>query len=112
VSVCNRTPNGCVEGNSFSLATLRDFSVRAQWSNVPQGTHTALIEFLAPGGAAYQTRHVAFAVGETDGGSAATDTIVPVSGSMIAQRGVTGMWTVRVSLDGLWFTTQAVDIEP
>src|ERR1700757_563958 len=68
IAVCNRTPGGCVSGTAFSLGALRDLSVRVQWTNVLPGTHTALVEMLAPGGAAYQTRHVPFTA--SDAGTA------------------------------------------
>lgn len=110
VAVCNRTPGGCVSGGTFSLGTLRDLSVRVQWTNVMPGTHTALVEMLAPGGAAYQTRHVPFTA--SDAGTAETDTIIPVSGSMITQRGITGAWSLRVSLDGQDLATQNLEIQP
>lgn len=112
VTLCNRTPSGCASGASFSLATLRDLTINVAWSNVPAGTHTQTTEMLEPGGGLFEVKSQAFAIADNSNGAAQTEEILPVSGTMITQRRVTGAWKVRVSLDTTMSATQTVQIDP
>jgi len=112
VSVCNRTPSGCASGMSFSLGTLRDLEVNTAWSNVPAGTHTQTTEILDPGGGLFEAKSQGFAIADNSDGTAETEEIVPVSGTMITQRRITGAWKVRVSLDTTMSVTQTVQLDP
>jgi len=44
-------------------------------------------------------------------GEVQTDALIPISGSMITQREITGTWTLRVSLDGQAIATQSITFE-
>jgi hypothetical protein len=112
VTVCNRTPSGCTSGASFSLGTLRDLAVNADWSNVPAGTHTQTTEILEPGGGLFEVKSQAFAIADNSDGTVQTEEIVPVSGTMITERRITGAWKVRVSLDTTMSVTQTVQLDP
>jgi hypothetical protein len=112
VTVCNRTPSGCAPAASYSLGTLRDLAVNAAWSNVPAGTHTQTTEILEPGGGLFEVKSQAFAIADKSDGTAQTEEIVPVSGTMITQRRITGAWKVRVSLDTTMSVTQTVQLDP
>jgi hypothetical protein len=112
VTICNRTPSGCMSGPSFSLGTLRDLAIDAAWSNVPAGTHTQTTEILEPGGGLFEVKSQAFAIAENSDGTVQTQEIVPVSGTMITQRRITGAWQVRVSLDTTMSVTQTVQVDP
>lgn len=112
LSVCNQTPTGCSTAASYSLGSLRDLAVNVQWSHVPEGTHTATLEVLEPAGGAYQVHNVSFVIAGTNDGSAETHVLVPIAGSWITRRGVTGAWNVRVSLDGQNIGTQSVEFQP
>jgi hypothetical protein len=112
VTVCNRTPSGCAPGASFSLGTLRDLAINTAWSNVPAGTHTQTTEILEPGGGLFETKSQAFAIADNSDGTAQTEEIVPVSGTMITQRRLTGTWKVRVSLDTTMNVMQTVQLGP
>jgi hypothetical protein len=112
VTVCSRTPSGCTSAASFSLGTLRDLAVNAAWSNVPAGTHTQTTEILEPGGGLFEVKSQAFAIADISDGTAQTEEIVPVSGTMITQRRITGAWKVRVSLDTTMSVTQTVQLDP
>jgi len=112
VTVCNRTPSGCTSGASFSLGTLRDLAIDAAWSNVRPGTHTQTTEILEPSGGLFEVKSQAFAVDDNSNGTAQTEEIVPVSGTMITQRRITGAWKVRVSLDTTMSVTQTVQVDP
>lgn len=112
VTLCNRTPSSCTSGASFSLATLRDLAINVDWSNVPAGTHTQTTEILEPSGGLFEVKSQAFAIADNSNGAAQTEEIVPVSGTMITQRRLTGTWKVRVSLDTTMSATQTVQIDP
>jgi hypothetical protein len=112
VTLCNRTPSGCASGASFSLATLRDLAINVDWSNVPAGTHTQTTEILEPSGGLFEVKSQAFAIADNSSGTVQTEEILPVSGTWIKQRRVTGAWKVRVSLDTTMSVTQTVQVDP
>jgi hypothetical protein len=110
ISVCNRTPDSCADAQTFSLAQIRDLSIHVDWKNVPQGTRSQKLEMLDPGGGSYQVMNTSF-VEEDGNGEAQTDSLIPISGSMITQRGITGTWVIRVSLDEQVIATQNITFE-
>jgi hypothetical protein len=112
ISVCNKTPNACADAQTFSLAQIRDLSIHVDWKNVSPGTRTQKLEMLDPGGGSYQVLNTSFLEEEAGTGQAQTDSLIPISGSMITQRGMTGTWTLRVSLDGQEVATQSITFEP
>lgn len=112
MTVCNKTPDGCSQQPSFSLAQVRDLAIHVDWKNVAPGTRTQKLEVLDPGGGSYQVLNTSF-VEEEDGNSVAqTDVLIPISGSMITQRSIAGPWMFRVSLDEKQVATQSVTFEP
>jgi len=112
VTLCNRTPSGCAAGASFSLGTLRDLAIDVTWSNVPAGTHTQMTEILEPSGGLFEAKSQAFGIDANSNGTMQTEEILPVSGTMITQRRITGAWTVRVSLDTTMSVTQTLQVDP
>jgi len=112
MTVCNRTPDGCSQQQSFSLGTIRDLAIRVDWKNVAPGTRTQKLELLDPGGGSYQVLNTSFVEEDGGSGAAATDVLIPISGSMITQRSITGTWTFRVSLDDQTIATQSVTFAP
>ncbi len=111
MSLCNQTPAGCSAAASYSLGSMRDLAVNVQWSHVPEGTHTATFEILQPGDGLYQAQNVSF-VADAAAASGQTSVLVPVAGTWITQRGLTGIWTVRVSLDGTAMGKQTFTLDP
>ena len=111
ISVCNKTPDACADAQTFSLAQIRDLAIHVDWKNVPQGTRTQKLEMFDPGGGSYQVLNTSFVEEDGGNGELQTDSLIPVSGSMITQRGITGVWTFRVSLDGQVIATQNVTFE-
>lgn len=111
ISVCNKTPDACADAQTFSLAQIRDLAIHVDWKNVPQGTRTQKLEMFDPGGGSYQVLNASFVEEDGENGEAQTDSLIPISGSMITQRGITGVWTFRVSLDGQVIATQTVTFE-
>lgn len=112
ISVCNKTPDGCSQQPSFSLVAIRDLAIHVDWKNVSSGTRTQKLEMLDPGGGSYQVLNTSFVEEDGDNGAAATDVLVPISGSMITQRSITGTWTLRVSLDEQAVATQRITFAP
>jgi hypothetical protein len=111
ISVCNKTPDSCADAQTFSLAQIRDLAIHVDWKNVPQGTRTQKLEMFDPGGGSYQVLNTSFVEEDGGNGEVQTDSLIPVSGSMITQRGITGVWTFRVSLDSQVIATQNVTFE-
>jgi hypothetical protein len=112
MTVCNKTPDGCSQQPSFSLGTIRDLAIHVDWKNVAPGTRTQTLEMLDPGNGSYQVLNTSFVEQDGGNGTAATDVLIPISGSMITQRGITGTWTFRVSLDNQTVATESVTFEP
>jgi len=112
VTVCNVTPDGCNQNTSFSLATIRDLSVHVQWTNVAPGTQTQTLQLLDPAGGSYQVTNSSFVVADGGNGQAATDVLIPIRGSMITQRQITGAWTVQLMLNGKPVASQNVILQP
>ena len=111
LSLCNQTPGGCSVAASYSLGSMRDLAVNVQWSHVPEGTHTATFEILQPGGGLYQVQNVSFVADSADA-AAQTGILVPVAGTWITQRSLTGSWSVRISLDNQAMDEQAFALLP
>ena len=112
VTFCD-TPNaGCPAATSFSLSSLRDLNIFVAWSNVPKGTHTQTLRVLLPSGDLYQAYDMSFAIAPQGAGSASLLRGMPVAGSFITERKLTGDWRVEVWLDGTRMSSQAVQLSP
>ena len=91
---------------------MRDLSLDVEWQNVPAGTHTQEIALVQPNGVVYQTVSHGFSVPDGTLGSPAMNDIVPVAGTFITQRSLTGQWSVAVSLDGKTIGVQSFQFAP
>jgi hypothetical protein len=112
VSFCSDPGPNCAPASSFSIASLRDLNIVVQWSSVPAGTHTQRLDILEPDGGLYQTFNTGFAIDANSGGFVTTTGIVPVAGSWISQRFLSGNWTVQVSLDDQLQGSSVVRLDP
>jgi hypothetical protein len=112
MTVCNKTPDGCSPQPSFSLGVIRDLAIHVDWKNVTPGTRTQKLEMMDPGGGSYQILNTSFVEQDGGNGAASTDVMIPISGSMITQRSITGTWTLRISLDEQMVATQTVTFAP
>ena len=90
---------------------MRDLSIHVDWKNVPAGTRTQKLELLDPGGGSFQVANSSFVIEDGGNGAAATDTLIPISGSMITQREITGQWMIRISLDGDEIASQSLTFQ-
>jgi hypothetical protein len=110
VSFCNQTESGCAAGGSFTSSGTRSLSVGLEWQNLSAGTHSQKVSFVMPSGDEYQSFETSFVV--EDGASAPVKLSqeLPIEGTWIAQRRLTGMWQVNYFLDGQPMGSQAVQI--
>jgi len=112
VSFCDNGDGACTAATSFSVASLRDLVISVNWENLSAGNHTQMLEVLQPGGGLYQASQSSFLAGGASQSSLTMTRTVPVAGTWISQRRMTGEWSVRVSLDGKAITSQTVQINP
>ena|SRR5215469_5205624 len=102
---CDAPGTSCSPATSFSVAKLRDLNIVVNWTNLPAGNHTEAIAVLH-GSGLYQSFRKGF-VALADG-SFSSSSALPVAGTWIARRSLTGTWTVHVLLDGHIVATQTV----
>lgn len=112
VRVCDSETPNCTGETNFSLSSLRDLQVTLDWKNIPGGTHTQEIAFLLPNGVVYQTVSHGFGVAEGSLGSPTVSDGIPVAGTLITQRQMTGQWALHVSLDGAVVGMQTIQLKP
>ena len=112
VKLCDSASQGCAGSASFSIGTMRDLSLDVEWQNVPAGTHTQEIALIQPNGVVYQTVSHGFAVPDGTLASPALNDVVPVAGTFITQRSLTGQWSIEVSLDGKTIGVQSFQFAP
>ncbi len=112
ISLCASGSPGCTAASSFSVASLRDLSVSVQWNNVPAGNHVQNLEFFLPSGGLYQSVETSFLIASSPVGSTTMTGALPVAGTWITQRSLTGNWKVQVSLDGKATASQTVALNP
>jgi hypothetical protein len=112
MKLCDTGAQGCTSSGSFSVTTIRDLSLDVEWQNVPAGTHTQQIALVQPNGVVYQTVSHGFAVPDGTLGSPALNDVIPVAGTFITQRSLTGQWSVEISLDGATIGKQSFEFQP
>jgi len=114
VYFCDQNNPACTPSTTFSLATLRDLYIFVQWTNVPFGTHTQEVKFVLPeshSGTLYQSFLNPF--GAPHGRNKVVMHIddVPIAGTFIENRSLTGAWRVDVYLDGVFYTSRFVQLD-
>jgi hypothetical protein len=112
ISFCDDGAESCMPATSFNVSSLRDLIVSVNWENLSAGTHTQLLEISMPGGGLYLAGQTSFLVADASHSSLTTTRTLPVAGTWISQRRMTGEWSVRVSLDGNAITSQTVQLNP
>lgn len=110
VSLCDSPTPGCASASSFNLNSLRDLNVVVNWQNVPEGTHAQKVSFFLPDGNLYRTFEKSFAIPEGSPAATATVQALPVAGTWITQRSLSGLWQVTVELDGQTVNSQTVQL--
>ena len=112
ISFCDDGAESCTPATSFSVKSMRDLVVSVNWENLSTGAHTQLLEISMPGGGLYQAGQTSFLVGDASQSTMTTTRTLPVAGTWISQRRITGEWSVRVSLDGNAISSQTVQLNP
>ena len=112
ISFCDDGVEGCVVADTFSLAVLRDMVIKVSWQNLPPGNHVQSMDILLPGGGLYQSNQTGLFIADGMPGSTTTTRILPVGGTWISQRQLTGEWSVSASLDGQPVASQTVQFNP
>ena len=112
IKLCDTGVEGCTGSGNFSVTTIRDLGLNVEWKNVAAGTHTQQISLVQPNGVVYQTVSHGFSVADGTTGSPSLDDVIPVAGTFITQRSLTGQWSVEVSLDGATIGRQTFQLEP
>ena len=110
VTFCDSPASTCVPAASFSVSSLRDLSVAVAWANVKPGLHAQKLTFLLPNGNVYQVFETSLSVPAA--GSVKATQSIPVAGTFISQRSLTGTWKVDVSLDDQLVTSQSLGLNP
>jgi hypothetical protein len=98
----------CTSKDNFSLAQIRDLFIWVNWQVVPTGPHTQQIDIFIPQGHALYVRYTSgFQITDAPVGSTLVLSVMPVAGTWITQRQLTGTWEVDLSLDGQLVTSKS-----
>ena len=111
ISFCDDGISGCPAATTFQVGSTRDVMIKVSWEGLDEGSHVQTLEILMPGGGLYQSTQAALFAGAAPG-TFQTTRVLPVAGTWIQQRNITGEWIVRASLDGQVINSQAVQINP
>ncbi|HXN21353.1 MAG TPA: hypothetical protein VOA41_01260 [Candidatus Dormibacteraeota bacterium] len=108
---CDDVDPNCLAKDTFDLNQIRDLFIWVDWRGVPIGTHTQTIDlFLPQGHFLYISYSDDFAITDSSNGSATVLRPMPVAGTWITQRQLSGTWEVRVSLDGQLMETKTFQL--
>jgi hypothetical protein len=112
VSFCSSQPVGCVPGTVFSVRDTQALAVETSIEQIAPGDHMQSLEIMMPDGRRYEETKVAFRVPENSNAPVPGVRMVPIAGTWIQTRQVTGIWKVRYSLDGKLLATSDFRLEP
>jgi hypothetical protein len=112
VNLCDNATAGCTPSSSFSIGSLREMGIVVAWNNVAAGNHAQKVTLLLPDGHIYQVIETGFRIPTSPSGSFTSVQRLPVAGTFITQRSLTGLWTVQVSLDDAPMTSQTFQLNP
>jgi hypothetical protein len=115
VSFCSAAQTNCQsQSANFSLKTsnIPTLNIKVDWANVAPGTHSQEMRLMLPNGYLYERLQSTFFVPRGGDGSASVNRNIPIVGTYIAQRQMTGGWKIRVSLDGKAVTTGDLRLDP
>ncbi len=112
VIFCDNSNPFCTPSTVFSVSSLRDLFISVVWMDYPAGNHLQTLKIFLPDGNLYQTFETTFEIVGSPTGSLTTVQSLPVAGSYITQRSLTGDWRVEVSLEGQFITGGVVTLSP
>jgi hypothetical protein len=91
---------------------LQDHAITKEACRAAQGSRVQTLEIMMPGGGLYQSTQAAVFTDAPASGTFQTTRVLPVAGTWIQQRNMTGDWMIRVSLDGQVINSQMVQVNP
>ena len=109
---CDTPGTSCSPASSFSVSKLRDLNIVVNWTNLSLGNHAQILTVLHTAGGPYQSFHNSFLIDRQAGGSHSTSDALPVAGTWIVQRSLTGVWTAEAWLDGRVIARGSVTLTP
>jgi hypothetical protein len=115
VSFCNAAQTGCQsQSANFSMTTsnIPDLNIKVDWASVLPGTHSQEVRLMMPNGNLFQRLQDTFMVAANGNGTASVNRNIPIAGSFISQRQITGGWKIEVSLDGKAKATGDLQLNP
>ena len=115
VSFCNAAQTNCQsQSANFSMTTsnIPDLNIKVDWASVLPGAHSQEIRLVMPNGDLFQRLQDTFMVTTNGNGTATVNRNIPIAGSFISQRQITGGWKVQVSLDGKDKATGDLQLNP
>jgi hypothetical protein len=112
VTFCSGPEASCGQASSFPVSSTRDLVAHVHWMDVPTGIHTQRVRFVLPEGAAYQERESSFSVSADSKKGADLSDGLPVLGSFISTRQLTGKWNVEIYLDGKLMSATPLEFVP
>jgi len=112
LAFCDSAAANCTSQDTFALQFVRDLNVMVNWENLPAGTHAQKISFILPEGELYQAFEKSFDVADGSTGAVTTIQALPVAGTWITQRSLTGTWSVSLELDGQAMGTSSLQFTP
>lgn len=112
ISFCSSRPAGCAPGSVFSVTGTHDLAVKTSIEHVAPGDHTQSLEITMPDGRQYEETKVGFRVPENSNVPVPGVRTIPIAGTWIQTRNVTGVWKVRYSLDGKLLAISDFRLEP
>jgi hypothetical protein len=112
VTFCSGLEASCGQASSFPVSSTRDLVARVHWMDVPTGIHTQRVRFVLPEGTIYQERESSFAVSADSTKGVDLSDGLPVLGSFIFTRQLTGKWNVDIYLDGKLVSAAPLEFVP
>jgi hypothetical protein len=112
VTFCSGSEASCGQATSFPVGSTRDLVAHLHWMDVPTGIHTQRVRFVLPEGAIYQERESSFSVFADSTKGADLSDGLPVLGSFIFTRQLTGKWNVEIYLDGKLVSATPLELVP
>jgi hypothetical protein len=112
ITLCDDGVSGCPAATTFNVGSTRDVLIKVTWEGLSQGSHVQTLEIMMPGGGLYQSTQAAVFTDAPVSGTFQTTRVLPVAGTWIQQRNISGEWMIRVSLDDQVVNSQMVQINP
>jgi hypothetical protein len=112
ITLCDDGVSGCPAATTFNVGSTRDVLIKVTWERLSQGSHVQTLEIMMPGGGLYQSTQAAVFTDAPVSGTFQTTWVLPVAGTWIQQRNISGDWMIRVSLDGQVINSQMAQINP